>query len=70
MLRKIKRNMAQVQLKKEGHTRVNAREKLPGAPSGKLGQNRNGKVRRSSSNFAFGWKDAYARRVKSVQKAR
>ena len=67
-LRKIKRNMAQAQFKTEGKTRVNARERLPGAPSGKMGSNKSGRIRVSSSNFALGWKDAYARRVKALKK--
>lgn len=70
VLRKVKRNMAQIQFKQEGHTRVNARERLRGAPSGKIGSNRSGKVRVSSSDFALGWKEAYSRRIKALQKAR
>lgn len=67
MLRKIKRNMAQTQFKSEGKTRVNARERLPGSPSGKMGANKPGKICVSSSDFALGWKEAYARRVKEMK---
>ena len=69
-LRKIKRNMAQKQFAIEGKRRVNARERLRGAPSGKMGSNKPGRVRVSSSDLALGWKDAYKRRVKALQKAR
>ena len=68
ILRKIKRNMAQKQLKEEGKTRVNARAKIPAAPSGKIGKNGRYSVRVSNSDFALDWKAACERRVEQFTK--
>ena len=67
ILRKTKRNMAQKQLKEEGKRRVNARFKIPNAPSGKIGKNGRYNVRASNSDFALDWKAAYQRRVKQFK---
>ncbi len=67
ILRKTKRNMAQKQLKEEGKRRVNARFKIPNAPSGKIGKNGRYNVRVSNSDFALDWKAACDRRVKTFK---
>lgn len=64
ILRKFKRNMAQHQFKDEGRKRVNARFKVPNAPSGKIGKNTRYSARVSNSDFALDWKAACDRRVK------
>ena len=67
VIRKIKRNMARIQLRSDGKKRVNARIKLPNAPSGKIGKNTRYSSRVSNSDFALDWQKALKRRVNDLK---